>query len=138
MEPQLFAMLVSEEAVMLRRLEVALHQQGVRTSCARDRADARRILSSEQAPNLIFTAASFRDGTWRDVVAMAKRTEPPRPVILVTRLDEISLYLEAMNEGACDYIVPPFGAADVAHIIRSSVQDCVAERGSLVSVAGAD
>ena len=50
--------------------------------------------------------------------------------MITTRLADIRLYLDAMEEGAADYIVPPFAADDVAHVVRSAIQD-LAPHGTL-------
>ncbi|MGH9406392.1 MAG: response regulator [Terriglobia bacterium] len=121
MRPAISALAVNEDATLWQHLGAVLQRQSVATRYARTCGEARRLLASEQTPEIVFTGVNFSDGTWRDVMAMARSAGPPPAVILVTRLDEIQLYLEAMNEGACDYIVPPFAAADVAHIVASAL-----------------
>ncbi len=69
---------------------------------------------------MVFTGTDFADGTWRDVLDLARASEPRAAVILTTRLEDMSLYLEAMDEDAFDYIVPPFVVSDVAALISSA------------------
>jgi ActR/RegA family two-component response regulator len=128
MEPQTSALIINEDRSMLQCLQAVLQQQNVQTRCALNFSDARALFASDVVSEIIFTGTSFSDGTWRDVLAMAQATDPPSAVVLVTRLDEIGTYLDAMAEGACDYIVPPFAEADVAHIVRSAVRDFALHR----------
>jgi hypothetical protein len=46
-------------------------------------------------------------------------------VIVTTALEDIGLCLE-VTEGAADlYIVPPFAAPDIDHIVRCAIQDVI-------------
>jgi ActR/RegA family two-component response regulator len=128
MEPQTSALIINEDRSMLQGLQAILQQQNVETRCALNFSDGRALFASDALSEIIFTGTSFSDGTWRDVLAMAQATDPPSAVVLVTRLDEIGMYLDAMAEGACDYIVPPFAEADVAHIVRSALRDLALHR----------
>lgn len=128
MDQQTSALIVSDDENMMRRLQAVLQQQHVTTRCARNFKDAQDSIDSGSAAEIIFTGTSFPDGTWRDVLGIAQAANPPSAVVLVTRLDDIRVYLDAMSEGACDYIVPPFREADVSQIVRSAVFDLALHR----------
>jgi len=43
------------------------------------------------------------------------------PVILVSRVVDIGLYLEALEGGICDFLVPPFSRSELAHVIGTAL-----------------
>lgn len=128
MEQQTWALVVNDDADMLWHLQDVLEQQRVQVQCARNVKEALAALASGATAEIIFTGSSFSDGTWRDVLTMAQAADPPSAVVLVTRVEDIRTYLDAMSEGACDYIVPPFSEADVGHIVRNALLDLTLHR----------
>jgi DNA-binding NtrC family response regulator len=123
MDQQVSALVVNEDASMLQQLQVVLEDQQVNTRCARTCREAEAALALGKVPDIIFVGTSFSDGTWRDVLSMAQQASSRTGVVVTTRSADIRLYLDAMEEGAADYIVPPFAASDVAHIVRSAIQN---------------
>ena len=119
-EDMIHALLVHDQEGPLRELELLLKQQGFHTSRARTCAAAKLALAGHQPPRLVFTDTVLPDGTWAEIVDLARRTHTSVPVILVSRLACVRLYLEALENGASDFIVPPFRDSDLAHIVRSA------------------
>lgn len=136
MSQQVSALVVNEDASLLQELLAILEGQAVATQSARSCQEAKAALSLEELPDIIFAGTSFADGTWRDVLSMARQACPRAGVVVTTRLADMHLYLDAMEEGAADYIVPPFVPRDVAHVVRCAIQDVgrgwfqVRERGA--------
>lgn len=123
MDHTLSALVVNEDANLVLQLRAVLEAQNVATCCARSCQEAKAALSREAHPDIIFAGAIFTDGTWRDMLKLAHQVSPHAGVVITTRVADIRLYLDAMEEGAADYIVPPFAASDVAHVVRSTVED---------------
>jgi FixJ family two-component response regulator len=72
-------------------------------------------------PDLIFTDTALADGIWAEVEALAKRMLPRVPVIVVSGQVNVPLYLDALERGASDFIVPPFRDADLDHVVRGAL-----------------
>ena len=123
MDHTLSALVVNDDANLLQQLRNVLETQHVTTRCACTCEEAKAVLSLEEHPDIIFAGTSFADGTWRDLLKLAHQISPGAGVVITTRLADVRLYLDAMDEGAADYIVPPFAASDVAHVVRSTLQD---------------
>src|SRR5690349_7201099 len=123
MQQELSALVVNEDSSLLQQLRIVLESQKVTTRCARTCREAKDSLAVEGQPDIIFAGTSFADGTWRDMLSLARQLSPRSGVVITTRLADVRLYLDAMEEGAADYIVPPFVASDVAHVVRSAIQD---------------
>jgi len=101
-------------------LEALLENLSVPTARANSCQQARALLAGPGAPRIVFADATFRDGTWRDALRMAGETSLSSAVIVVNRWDDIRLYLAALEEGAFDFIAPPFLASDVSWVLRSA------------------
>jgi DNA-binding NtrC family response regulator len=119
-EDMIHALLVHDQEGPLRELQLLLTQQGFHTSRARTCAAAKLALAAHEPPRLVFTDTVLPDGTWAEIVDLARQTHISIPVILVSRLACVRLYLEALENGASDFIVPPFRDSDLAHIVRSA------------------
>lgn len=122
------ALIVYENADMLCQLEKALAGQFAKIWHASTCREVAELMAGAGLPELIFTETRLLDGTWRDLLKLAQRAFPVTNVILVTRLEEIRLYLDAMEEGVADYIVPPFEASGIAHVIQCALHDVVSRR----------
>lgn len=127
MDRRVSALVVSSNAQMEQQLRAVLLDQGVTAHYARTCEEARAALFRESGPDVVFAGTSFPDGTWRDLLRGAQQAgTPARVVILTTGLADVSLCLEATEQSAADlYVVPPFAASDIAHIIRCAVQDVI-------------
>lgn len=99
------------------RLQSLLQRRGFFSRCVQSCLDVRAALSSRRLPSVIFTGTSLTDGTWRDVLALARAARPPIDVVLTA--DEIGpyldadgtrFYLDAMEQGAFDFVVSPVDA----------------------------
>jgi two-component system response regulator PilR (NtrC family) len=112
----------------LRTLWVALQGPGASLRQARTCAEAGRILSGAKPPELVFTGLEFPDGNWPDIVRLAKGAAEPVNVIVVSRQVDIPLYIRAIEQGAFDYITPPFEPADLAYVIRCAASNVLLRR----------
>jgi FixJ family two-component response regulator len=57
------------------------------------------------------------------------------PVVVVSRLVDLDLYLDVLESGASDFIVPPFQASDVAYVVSGALLD--GPRGAAAAAATA-
>jgi DNA-binding NtrC family response regulator len=104
-------------------LERALREHSVRALRAGTCKEARRILAAPQPPQLLFTDTSLPDGTWADMVKEAGEASAPVDVIVVSRLDDVNLYLETIEKGAFDFISSPLPGPDFAHVVECASAD---------------
>jgi DNA-binding NtrC family response regulator len=105
---------------MFSALKSVLEEQGIRVVLAATCTEAQTLL--EQRPQLVFTAAAVPGGTWAEVL-LAAQAAGPLPVIVVSRYVDLKLYLNVLEAGGADFIVPPFVGLDVAHVVRSALCD---------------
>jgi DNA-binding NtrC family response regulator len=128
MRERLSALLIHQQPEPLRSLRLALERQGVETARARSCQEAWRILSGADPPHLVFTDRALADGLWTDVLALAARAPRPVNVIVVARLVDTRLYVEAIEAGAFDFLAPPFTTADLAHVVRCAADNVLGRR----------
>lgn len=118
MSEKISALLVHNPGSSLGGLETALENQQIQTFRACSCGDVLRLLKKPDAPQLIFTDINLPDGTWADVLGLAEKARNPTCVIVVSPHVDIKLYITALERGAFDFIVPPFLASDLAHIVQ--------------------
>lgn len=94
-------------------------------------------LSWSESPQLVFTETQLPDGTWRDVLRLVVATATPVAVVVVSRFFDAQLYLDVIESGAADFIVPPFSAADIAHISRCAAESIARKNHGEDGAAGA-
>lgn len=123
MQARIHALLIYGKEKPVPELEPLLERQGIAVSRARSCAEAEAALACVEPPILILTETSLSDGTWADVEALARRQRPAVPVIVVSRFVDLPLYLEVLESGASDFIVPPFREADFAWVVAGALMD---------------
>ena len=112
-----WALLIYDQDDPMRRLEGFLISHGVTTRRSHKCSETRSILRSVASPSIVMTDISLPDGTWEDVLRAASAV----PVIVVSRMPNISLYLDVLEKGGRDFVVPPFRTSDLAFIIRAAI-----------------
>jgi DNA-binding NtrC family response regulator len=118
-------LLVHNEADAFRGLEQTLREQEIRTYHAHYCAEARRLLRRSIPVDLVLTDAVLADGTWKDVIRLARELANDAPVIVMSRVVNMSLYLDTQDGGAADFMVPPMAPRDLAYILRGAMQRTV-------------
>ena len=122
---------------------ILLHRAGATTSVLKQALENASIqvrwlatlqagpsLQGPNPPHLVFTESALPDGTWADVVKQASLACKPVKVIVVSRVVNVGRYLEAIEGGALDFIVPPLAAGELAHVVKSAVENVLALRQS--------
>jgi DNA-binding NtrC family response regulator len=114
----LWALLVYDEEEPVRAAEQTLRRQGVSTRRVRTCSAVGSVLRESALPVLVLTDTDLPDGGWADVLQAIGAVLPSLPVVVVSRAVDIKLYLDVLESGAYDFILPPLNSADVAHIVR--------------------
>ena len=102
------------------KLEAVLRDQYLPVDRALSCQEARDLLLQTKTPRVLFTDSILQDGTWRNVLEMARNAPASTAVVVVDRLGDTSAYLDAMEGGAFDFLIPPFQVSDVAWVLNSA------------------
>jgi len=76
---------------------------------------------------VILTAANLSDGTWLDVLNVARRVAPHAEVIVTDREADARFWAEALNLGAYDLIAQPFASGEVQRILGNACSRACAQ-----------
>lgn len=106
----------------------ALECQFIETRSVRTCREAHQALWAEEPPHIVLADPWLPDGSWEDVVVWAATAPAPVNVILVSEVVDIALYLEAIQRGAFDFLVPPMSLPDLTHVVRSAIDNTLRRR----------
>lgn len=123
MEERVRALLVHTRQEPMVPLDFILAEQGVEVEQAASCGEAMLQLWGNNPPHLVFTDTTLVDGSWDHILALAREAPRPVSVVVVSGVVDVGLYLETLDQGACDFLTPPFKAREVAHIVRCAVSD---------------
>jgi len=78
----------------------------------------------------VFTDTELPDGTWANILAVAERAARAVNVVVVAPVVDTRFYVETIQAGAFDFIVPPLNAADLAHVVRCAGDNVLSRRAA--------
>jgi DNA-binding response OmpR family regulator len=121
MQGEFAALLVHDPEEPFQALEQSLLNLGIQTQHAHTCSEVSAALRGARSPGLVLTVTTLADGTWADVLSLASMNREAVPVIVVSRLVDIDLYLQTLDSGASDFIVPPLSPAELAHVVKAAI-----------------
>lgn len=121
LKEQVTAILLHKGGPTTDILKMALESQSIQVRSMATVHEALPLLQAANPPYLVFTEAALPDGTWVDIVRQARTARKSVKVIVVSRVVNVGLYVEAMKGGAFDFIVPPLSANELAHVVNCAV-----------------
>lgn len=130
MPDRITALLVHHNSEIFITLKAALEHQGLRVAKAESRSQAKHALGVQKPAPLVFTDTHLPDGTWADILALAGKAPLPVNVIVVARTVNTRLYLDTLEAGAFDFIVPPFDALGLANVVRCAADNVFMRRNA--------
>ena len=95
------------------------HQYAVTISYNINSASA---LLKKENYDLVFTDLRLPDGNGIDLLKQIKDTKNTVPVVLMTGYAEVSTAVQAMKQGAFDYISKPFNPDEVLEVISNALE----------------
>ena len=105
-----------EDATTLSRM---LGSLSVPIEYVADLAHARVMIREGNYP-VILTEANLRDGTWLDVLDLARRVTPRSEVIVTDAAADARFWAEVLNMGAYDLIAQPFATGEVQRSLSNA------------------
>ena len=120
MEKRDFKILVAEDDVMVRDVIVKfLAEEKYPVVVANDGIEAMKLLRLEDI-KLVLTDLRMPGADGMEVLRAAVRTVPDIAVVLLTAYGTLDTALEAMREGAYDYVVKPFVMQQLLLVVRNA------------------
>jgi two-component system, response regulator FlrC len=133
--------LVAEDDVSLRdALADTLAFAGYRVTAV-DSGEAALSAIERERPSLLLSDVQMGALDGHELLRRARRRWPSLPVVLMTAHGTISRAVDAMRDGACDYLVKPFEAGSLVDLVqrlarepRSADEDVPAAEGDPLAV----
>jgi DNA-binding NtrC family response regulator len=119
---KVIALLVGNQETCFQALQAILEKLEIDTRRTRSCVETLPLLAGADPPHLVFTDTQLPDGTWADLLRLSAKARGLVKVIVVSRVVDIALYLDVLDAGGFDFVVPPFYPAEVAHIVRCATQ----------------
>jgi DNA-binding NtrC family response regulator len=88
----------------------------------RAKAEGALQLLEERAVDLVLTDMMLPGMDGLDLVSRIQRIDPNLPVLVVTRMNAISLAVDAMRRGAFDYVLKPVNAEDLGVRLHRAIR----------------
>lgn len=125
-------LIVEDDATLREALVDTLELSRYQVLTADDGAQALEVLGA-QAVGLVITDVQMPNMTGLQLLHEIKSRWPHLPVLLMTAYGVISQAVEAMREGACDYLVKPFEVSELlARVARWMLPASAGEDGGAV------
>jgi DNA-binding NtrC family response regulator len=115
--------LVADDERSIRlALDAGLSLNGFRVTCTRS---GRETVAAAQAQifDAILCDVFMPDGDGLSVIRALRQLQPAPPIILMTAQGSVDLAVEAVAEGASDFIAKPFEVAAVADLLHRSIEN---------------
>ena len=114
-------LVVDDEAANRQALERILSREGHRVAHA---ADGRAALESirESPPDLMLTDLKMPGMTGMELMRAAKVIDPDLEVIVMTAFGTVETAVEAMKEGAWDFVTKPLRRSDIVRAARKALE----------------
>lgn len=120
--------LVSGDDSLMPELSRVLHPCPLEIRSVKSCQEAAYEVGRCGTADVIFTDSQLPDGDWKHVLQLSRGAAARSVVILASRFVDVRLYLDALEAGAFDYVVPPFNTVGLGYIIVNAAYACLKKR----------
>jgi len=114
-----FILIVDDELSMREFLKILLEKDGHRVEMAADASSALAAASKNEF-DLVISDIRMPGMTGLELLAELKKDRPDLPVIMITAFASPEDAVNAMKNGAFDYITKPFKVEEIKRVIKSA------------------
>jgi DNA-binding NtrC family response regulator len=114
-------LLIDDEPSLLESLSILLSRRGYRVETAQSGRAGIRQLRKEK-PDVIVSDIKMPEVTGIDVLKAAREVDLFLPVILITARADVDTAIQALNEGAFQYIQKPFENRELLAQVENALQ----------------
>ena len=120
-KPAYHILVVDDELSMRELLEYLLIKEGYQVSCAESGTRAVEMLGEDRY-DLMICDIRLGDITGLDVLRASKAKNPDTVVIMISAYVTTEVAVEAMNEGAYDYVPKPFDNDELKATVANALE----------------
>ena len=114
-------LIVEDEPRMLRLLELNLADDGHTTRAAGTAEQGLKVLASDKV-DLVLSDVKLPGMNGLEFLQAVKRANAAIPVVMMTAYGTVESAVEAMKDGASDYVLKPFSIEEIKLIIRKELE----------------
>ena len=115
-------LVVDDEAAMREVVQMRLMEWGFDVCLAEDGIQGKELVES-QDPDIVISDVLMPQISGMDLLRFLKAGNPDRPIILVTAQATVDLAVEAMKQGANDFITKPIDYSKLKLILQAAEQE---------------
>src|SRR5574341_487165 len=120
-------LVVDDEPEMRELVCEILRERGHRVRVASDGREALKQLAEEETA-LVLTDLRMKGMQGLELLAEIKRSLPDTSVILMTAFGSVETAIEAMKQGATDYLIKPVKTEDLVRVTERAVREAALRR----------
>ena len=125
-------LVVDDEPSMRKMVEIMLKSQGCSVSDSSSAEEAMGRLEAGERFALVLTDLKMKQQSGLDLLREVKRLDPECQVILMTAFATAQTALEALREGAYDYLIKPFKVEHARGVVGRALEKHALLRENLV------
>jgi two-component system response regulator PilR (NtrC family) len=116
-------LVVDDEPGLREVLDITLKRQGFDVVTVPGKRRALEAIGSRSTPfPLVITDLVMPDGSGMEVLEAARTRSEETQVIVITAHSTVESALEAMREGAYDFVTKPFSPREMAELVRKALE----------------
>jgi len=115
-------LVVDDDAEMVAMLKTHLAGEGLAVVAARGGREGLRAVEREEV-DVMLTDLVMEEAGGLEILAAAQRHRPDARVLLMTAFGSLETAIEAMRQGAYDYLTKPFRLDEVSVAIQRALED---------------
>ncbi|MGZ8466613.1 MAG: sigma-54-dependent transcriptional regulator [Candidatus Binatia bacterium] len=127
-EPQETILVVDDDPYIQEALKDRLESLGYQVMQATDGKQALEMIG-QQTPQMAFLDIEMTGMNGMEVLKELRRQEKDFPVIMITAYGTIDIAVEAMKEGAADFVAKPFKGSHIAMVVQRTMEQQRLRRG---------
>lgn len=121
-ERRMKIVVVDDDVVMREVLEMRLRQWGYDVCLAADGHQAKDLVAAEN-PDIVISDVIMGDISGVELLQWLKAGNPARPVILMTAYGHVEVAVEAMKQGARDFLTKPLDYSKLKAVIEEAEKE---------------
>ena len=118
-------LVIDDEQEILENLSRLLSAEGYDCTTLQDSSRFREV-RAEVEPDVVVTDLRMPKADGMTILTVSQADDPALPVILITGFGTISSAVEAIQEGAFDYLAKPFTSEQLYVAVERVVGSCTA------------
>ncbi len=114
-------LIIDDEPDIRELLEITLNRMDIQTKCAKDISSAKRLLKNHKF-DLCLTDMKLPDGNGLDLVDYIQQSPTPMPVAVITAFGNMDIAINAMKQGAFDFLSKPIDLTVLRQLINNALK----------------